>query len=207
MIAALKHNHLGDLINILQRNKTKAIYVPDEAKPMLEFLLSLFPNPPAITDIIGTPVLPTWTQDVKNPTGTLVWYRPPYVKAVNLPKQRRRHVACQFDARSKPWWTKTIPDDMIRELASRHQGMINIGDRIFDFMENRVDASLQEKFEIIATARFYVGIDSGLSHLALMTNTPTYIVYQKHCPWFFYPDGTTFVNRVDQIPVEIIPLF
>ena len=52
-------------------------------------------------------------------------------------------------------------------------------DGIVDCISVRADIDLLEKFCILASAKSYVGIDSGLTHLALMTETPILVIHPK----------------------------
>ena len=128
----------------------------------------------------------TWKENM-----TLEWVRTPYVKARFLPKQKS-HIAVQFDARCNVPWKKTISDKYIQMIAEEFDDfkIVNIGDREFEFFENKTKIGLLDKFEIIASSQRYIGIDSGLSHLALMTNTDVNILYEgkENQPWLFYPD-------------------
>jgi len=108
----------------------------------------------------------------------------PYVKAQDLPKSGK-HIVCQFDARSKG--DKLPSEESIRQIVTKD--MINVGDRLWD-CDNRTGLSLLDKFKIIASAKKYIGVDSGLTHLALMTNVPMVVLHKES--WdapFFYPKG------------------
>lgn len=201
------HVHLGDTINNLQRHIfATEVYMPKFCRccdtdllSMIRFLVTLLPQPPKISDNAADSieVKPSWVQKMPNDSGTNQWYREPYVKAKKLPATQQPHIACQFDARSRGYtWPKTITQENIQKLADIFGGrLINIGDRPINGAKNEVGISLEQKFDIISSAAAYVGIDSGLSHLALMTNAPVYIVYQEpYRPWFFYPDGPVYIS-------------
>lgn len=205
--------HLGDIINILQKYKS-ANYVYCKQKEeknkfykyrinsncdIVKFLLSKLPFKMKICDdsYEGMVVHPNWSQKIPNDTKTRVWIRLPYEKMINLNEKKSEHIACQFDLRSFPPWPKRIQETNIK-LIHKFFGckLINIGDRNFSFLKNKTNVSLEEKLDIISTARFYIGIDSGLSHMSLMTNTKTYIVHPENfCPWFFYPEGPIFLSE------------
>jgi|GEM_PF-5003220 hypothetical protein len=206
IINPVKHVHLGDLINVLQAHPqaTEICYeglcacgCGQNTVELLRQLAPLFSDNLKVNDFVpknAIPVCPTWVQTLVNPTGTSSWRSTPYKKISNLPSDKGKHIACQFDYRSKntPWF-KGI-NDLSPILQAFGDKLINIGDKPINGIENQLKISVLEKLEIIATAKMYIGIDSGLSHLALMTNTGSYICHENKCPWFFYPKGVKFIN-------------
>lgn len=106
-----------------------------------------------------------------------------YLKS-NLCSKKDTYVSYQFDARSTPRnRRKTIENSEKIVLVSSGLNLIDIG-------ENS-NLSIREKFDIVNKSVAYVGIDSGVSHLALMTNVPIYIVHPKgeiNNPYLFYPE-------------------
>jgi hypothetical protein len=217
-IKPVKHNHLGDLINILQFNKADYIYVQHQCsccgqdlRVMVKTLLNFMGNKVRVVDEpIGdvVDVKPTYAQEFENKhgswskLGTFIWQRTPY-KKIKLDVVKENYVACQFDHRSNPPWPKGITEHKIQALTKIVKlPLVNIGDKHRISMLNRTEVSLEEKTKIIAKAKAYVGIDSGLTHVALMTETPTYVVYEfPYCPWFFYPDGPIFVQDIHLLDV------
>jgi hypothetical protein len=106
-----------------------------------------------------------------------------YVKALQLPP-KDSHIAVQIDSRSKG---KKIPHWASKSIQFLKRA-INVGDRPLR-CRNKIKVDLRTKFDIIASARYYVGIDSGLTHLALMTDTPIVLIHPED--WDvkrFYPD-------------------
>jgi hypothetical protein len=205
IIYPAKYAHLGDLINILQIHADSEQICIDKICPcgceqntfdLLTDVVSFFDRNIEVHPIIlpnAVKVYPIWAQNLKNPSGTLRYYNKPYVKAKELPLQQN-HIACQFDYRSKntPWF-KGISD--LSQIIKRFKKkLVNIGDKHIEGIKNCVDYTLKEKFHILASSSMYIGIDSGLSHLALMTNTKCYICHENRCPWFFYPKDPIFIN-------------
>lgn len=205
IITPSKYAHLGDLVNILQIYPDAKQICFEGTCPcgckqdvlfLLRQLVSLFKKEIKVAAEVpesAQQVYPIWAQDFKDSSGTLRYFNGPYEKAKNLPN-KKDYIACQFDYRSKstPWF-KGIFD--LSPIISRYKKkLINIGDQKIDGIQNCTDLSLKEKFEIIASSKMYIGIDSGLSHLALMTNTNCFICHENRCPWFFYPKGPFFIN-------------
>jgi ADP-heptose:LPS heptosyltransferase len=167
------------------------IYADEKTVSMLDFILSITDTQLKTTNQMIADckeVGPDWFQEAKL-SGTFLWNRQPYFKAKSLPTEKFTHIACQFDARTRVPWSKGVSDAFLDRLAATYPGrLVNIGDLNRRGMSNEVGASLARKFEVIATAQSYIGIDSGLTHMSLMTNTPTHIAYSDVKPWFFYPD-------------------
>lgn len=206
IITPIKHVHLGDLINILQTypQATEVCYqgacacgCGQSTFDLLKQLAPLFSPTLLVNNFIpknAMPVVPTWVQKTNTPAGTLFWRKTPYRKISTLPESKGKHIACQFDYRSKntPWFKGVR--DLSPILQTYGDRLINIGDNHINGIRNHLKLNVLEKLEIIATAKMYIGIDSGLSHLALMTNTNSYICHEDRCPWFFYPKGVRFIN-------------
>lgn len=113
-------------------------------------------------------VTPMWVKShIPTPYDSL-----PYVKAKNLP-MTSDHIVCQFDSRSKG---DKVPKDVTKYIT---ENMINLGDNKLPCI-NKIELTLLEKFYLIASAKSYIGIDSGLTHLALMTNTPITLMHPKN---------------------------
>lgn len=193
--------HLGDLVNIVQQYHNKADYIYTKhvkAQVILDFLLPLFDGtlkrsakPFKAFEYVTT----TWFAPWPNEFGTMCWCPLSYKKAINLPETHGSHVVYQFDARSPVPWTKTIPATDIKAIGHIVGPAYNIGDNDIPGSINCTQYSLQDKFKLLSTAKLYIGIGSGLSHLALMTNTPTYITYEgNNNPWFFFPDDATIIE-------------
>lgn len=205
IITPLKHAHLGDLVNILQiyPNVEQICFnglcpcgCKQDTFVLLNQLVSLFEKEIKVSDKVpenAKKVYPIWSQDFKHFSGTLCYYNKPYVKAKNLPN-KKDHIACQFDYRSKytPWFKGVF--DLSPIINRYKKKLINIGDQKIEGIQNCIDLDLKEKFDILASSNMYIGIDSGLSHLALMTNSSCFICHENKCPWFFYPKGPVFIN-------------
>jgi Glycosyltransferase family 9 (heptosyltransferase) len=98
----------------------------------------------------------------------------PYAKG-KIESRRRNYVVCQFDANSAR--TRKEPDSMtVTKILRKFNNLVNIGNKELR-INNACDTNLKEKFDLIANAQFYIGIDSGLTHLALMTNTPIFVIH------------------------------
>ena len=66
--------------------------------------------------------------------------------------------------------------------------------------------SLREKYDLIASSTLYVGIDSGLTHLAIMAGVKTVVLHNEDfCPTLFYPDSEnlTFISRLDDLAAMV----
>lgn len=198
-----KNKHLGDLISIIQRDGHMYDYILTDncmccgrnTEGMIRDIITMLSIPIKPTrKIVGdvAMVSPRWCNLLHETTS--------YRRADNLP-ECLGHVACQFDARTKTPWTKTISPEFIALLG----GSVNLGDQTRKGFDNRTDISLREKFKAIASARFYFGIDSGLTHLALMTNTPVFILHTSGCkPWFFYPEDANITFVLDSELHEVL---
>ena len=177
--------HLGDLINIYQQcaqmgnvtlfSKTICPCCKNSAEKVFKFLIQL--NPAVKFGKLYTPIteMKPWWFEGKDKID--------YVKAVKLP-QKDSYISVQIDSRSQG---KKIPHWAKKAIHSLEK-VINIGDRPLK-CKNKTKVNLQNKFDIIASSRYYVGIDSGLTHLALMTNTPIILIHPQG--WDarkFYPD-------------------
>lgn len=198
---ASKLTKLGDLVNILQQyhDKSEYIYTDDVfAQEMIEFLLTLFDT--KLVLLRNKPdnyleVETTWTNDSNyKKFGTMIWSPVSYKKSINLPLQKK-HIVCQFDCRTKVSWNRTISSKNIFTICKSIGEIYNIGDNHIDGTINCTNFSLSEKYELLSTSSFYIGINSGLSHLALMTNSNVFILYEHpNNPWFFYPDDSNILE-------------
>lgn len=197
--------HLGDVINVVQQahhysnrsgeyrmfSRGPCPCCGGDTEKMLQQIISLLdtnlkfskkssPNAEVFT--------PAWVKPHKrNP-----WDRLPYVKAKRMPATRT-HVVCQFDGRSRgdkvPAWNQIVK--LIKPK------WFNIGDRAIP-CQDKTELDLIAKFRLIASAKLYVGIDSGLTHLALMTNTPILLVHPAG--W----DARRFYPETDQIEYKAV---
>ncbi len=188
------HYHLGDIINIIQQIHHKALntgihFVFGRKCPccnvnsgnMMKTILSLLDTP--VKYGINQKFIiisPSWT---KIHSANIYDWK--YAKAKKLPK-KGDHIVCQFDQRSVGNKTPKNILDFVKP------NMINIGDRKLPCM-NQNELGLIEKFNILASASKYIGIDSGLTHLALMTEVPIVLVHPKE--W----DAKKYYPKTDQI--------
>ncbi len=202
-----RYYHLGDVINIIQQIHHKSIDIPGfysifsnikccpccgvNTGGMMKKIVGLLDT--KLTFTTATPK----TYDILTPKWVLA-HAPtpyddlPYAKAKNLPP-KRNYVVCQFDARSRG---EKIPGrNKIQKLINNQ--MINIGDKRLPCI-NKTDLGLLEKFRLIASAKSYIGIDSGLTHLALMTDTPIVLVHPKS--W----DAKKYYPKTDQIEYRVL---
>jgi hypothetical protein len=65
---------------------------------------------------------------------------------------------------------------------------------------------LRDKYHLIASSTLYVGIDSGLTHLAIMAGVKTVVLHNEDfCPTLFYPDSEdlTFISRLDDLAAMV----
>ena len=145
-------------------------------------------------------VRPSWCE-----TPPLRWPGP-YRKAIHPPLPKT-NITCQFDARTSPaWWKKTLPPETIAALKPILGTAINIGDNPIPGFDNRIGLSLGEKYDLIASSTLYVGIDSGLTHLAIMAGVKTVVLHNEDfCPTLFYPDSEnlTFISRLNDVAAMV----
>lgn len=189
------HYHLGDIINVVQQVHHRALDRPGlhflSSKPcpccgidsgqMVREVLSLLDTPVRYgTGQNFISVSPMWIKRHK-PTP----YDGKYAKAKELP-DRGEHVVCQFDQRSQG---NKVPANYLDFIKA---DWINIGDQQLPCI-NKTELDLLAKFRILASAKSYVGIDSGITHLALMTETPILVIHPKS--W----DASRFYPRSSQL--------
>lgn len=175
------HNHLGDIINIVQQVHCRSVLLPNlycifgrrcpccgiDSGAMMRDILSLLDTSVKYAESQKFISLsPCWIKTHR--PSPYDWV---YAKARKLP-QRAQHVVCQFDKRSKG---NKVPTDINKYVKAN---MINIGDTELPCI-NKINIDLLEKFALIASAKEYIGIDSGLTHLALMTNTPITVIHPR----------------------------
>lgn len=199
-----KLSKLGDLVNILQHHhECDFIYSDnDSVREMLTFLIPLFNSKIKLSetkfDVFQT-ALTSWTCEWPNKYGTLYWNPRSYLKAKDLPEKQEKHIVCQFDTRTAVSWNRTLSNKHIKNIIARFKPY-NIGDRSFDGAINCTNYSLAEKWNLLKTASVYIGINSGLSHLALMSNAKTFILYEEqNNPWFFYPNDALIMSAEEFI--------
>lgn len=184
--------HLGDIINIIQQYHLRSLEDKDvygvfsdhvctcgcktDTQEVIKTILSILDSrihymteKPESQDIITA--TPAWfkghtpsVHDVK-----------PYAKAKNLPADYKNYVVCQFDVSSSKH-QKEVDSMTVTKILKKFNNIINIGNKKIE-TTNMGDKTLKEKFDLIANAQLYIGLDSGLTHLALMTNTPVFVMH------------------------------
>ena len=202
-----KYVHLGDLVNIVQLHieEIAAIGAPAHCaccgrspQATLKFLLGLVESPLFYWDgNDGELVSPSWELEIP-PI--------PYRLASSLPPNMG-HIACHFDTLSHVYGdVKLAPNvaEITRALGKRE--LVNVGIAPQAGMRNRHDASLEEKFQIMASAELVIGIDDGLSHLALMTEAKTIVVHKpKHPVHLFYAGAAVLLDyRIAPTAIDAI---
>ena len=204
----LRFRHLGDLINIVQRYADSDLIVGAGTCPCcghdigatLRFICELLQCRLKVTAEElphASVVRPSWCE-----TPPLRWPGP-YRKAVHPPLPKTNIITCQFDARTNPsWWKKTLPPETIAALKPILGNPINIGDKPIPGFDNRMGLCLHEKYHLLASSILYIGIDSGITHLALMAGVKTVVLHNEDfCPTLFYPDSEdlTFISQLDDL--------
>ena len=202
-----RNQHLGDLINIVQKYSEADLIVGvgicpccgSDSGETLRFVCELLQCRLKVTaehHPHASVVRPSWCE-----TPPLRWPGP-YRKAIH-PPLAKTNITCQFDARSNPaWWKKTLPPETIAAIKPILGTPINIGDNPIPGFDNRMALSLREKYHLLASSALHVGIDSGLTHLAIMAEVKTVVLHNEgFCPWFFYPDSANviFTSNLDQL--------
>jgi hypothetical protein len=191
-----QHQHLGDLVSIVNKmgDVADSIHLTQTCSccqnhplPIVTMLIKALGcnmKVSTVPDIDAIKVCPTWCEGVER----YVYYWQPY-KKITEKRETENYIACQFDARCSTPWPKTVPDRHIAMLPKLGKKLVNIGDRSFDGFDNRTGLSIEEKFEVIKKASGYVGIDSGLTHLALLTDIQVIVLYEHPWkPWYYYPE-------------------
>jgi hypothetical protein len=147
----------------------------------------------AVRDTIdgAIPVDTDWTQSGKP---VQIWNRRLYERPPAKPKQQN-YIACQFDARTNTPWKKTVEPETVSLISNINETIYNIGDKSHPGLVDKTKLVLADKFEIISSARAYIGIDSGLTHMALMSHCPVIVILHRSQikPWYFYPDDPRIV--------------
>ncbi len=184
------HWHLGDMINSVN-------IAHEEAVRNTEFDYFIYCNyqgetvakkrpQESLKEVLGlidTPIryLPSGPENSRTISPHWVkWAKqnPPqrYVKARNLPTQREDYITIQTNSRST-LDKGLFPEEDVRlvEVIQPHR-VINLSDQEIPNTTFLGDASLREKLEVIAKAKAHIGVNSGMIHLALMTNTPIVLI-------------------------------
>jgi hypothetical protein len=190
-----KTNKLGDIVIILQyyHDLSNGIYVEKlTAKNTLRFILKLINKDIEILENKDntTEVFPSWTCSYPNEFGTMIWKNKEYKKAIDLPTQQQNFLTISLSARTKVPWQTTLFENTIQEINKYFKWIkvYNLGDEELTNTINCTNFSIEEKFNLLKNAAVHVGINNGMSHLSLMTNSNTYILYEKgNSPWFYFP--------------------
>lgn len=206
--------HLGDIINMLQLYHRHAAFIyagipesPDQytrdilhgataksVRDSIAFGLTLLDTQLQLTEEVQADMYPIapWM-------GLLPC--PDYELAKNLPADRDGPPCVSFDARSST--LKEPPPHWIREIIRRYPDALNLGDKPLVGTRDFTQAGLADKFEAVARAPFFIGIDNGIMHLALMTRTPCYGLPAASTPaWQHYPYSRRdiWIDDLSQLP-------
>jgi hypothetical protein len=209
--------HLGDLVNQIQLYHPYADWIycgPPEledghAKHILhgataqsiresvEFILSLL-----VTKL--RPLYEPWPDMYPVSPWLGLLPCPGYALAKDLPRLNDGPPCLSLDARSSEF--KQLSPEYRWRLAERYPGAINLGDTPLPGLQDLTEASLPEKFTALARARFFIGIDNGMMHMALMTRTPIYGLRSAQVPaWQHYPYDRRelWVENLNQLPDDL----
>jgi hypothetical protein len=180
MIITPEYLHLGDLINIVHSNIGCTIGVNpgvmQSGKCVFNTLREIF----YISGLSLENLVPESGFPVKQKWGVKYRKSPIYC--------RKKFII------SYCFGTRSLGPNMISKLPEA-----KLIDQFlqFPFCLKKVDIdgnlSLVEKYKILASSLFYVGADNGISHLALLTDTPIVVFHSR----FF--DAKKFYNDCDQI--------
>jgi len=212
--------HLGDMINVVQQTHIRAVSLPhiyymfsnhicgcckNDTNKTLKEILNLLKTP--IHYLNATPehdfiyMKPWWHPNRERNDFDYL----PYTKVINLPIYKDKYVAVQFSSRTNKQ-KKQINKSDVRRITSAFKEVINLGDDKLDVWMNCGHYDVRQKLDIIAKARFYVGIDSGCTHLACMTNTPVFIIHPLQWPAnIYYPktDQIRYATSVKELLIQI----
>ena len=186
--------HLGDLINIIQQcvKMKKAILGSthtcnccgnDVYDSIVQLLSLLQSNTIAIKENLhpSQTICPSWSRKsfglppIKNPD-----YNKSFM-AIDQSSKTSDFFTYQFDARSNAKM-KSIDQSEKSRLLESGLNFVDVGEG---------QSNIIKKFDLINRSVAYIGIDSGMTHLALMTNTPIYLIHPKaYDPLLFYPTTT-----------------
>ena len=212
--------HLGDVINIIQHNYGKPTKIVgnykcwccgNELKIVSSFILKLLPESRIRfgkgKEDLCDEVKPTWSTNVeRRRAGLPPLESPQYHKAADQ-KKIGDHIVCSFSTRSgykhrakslgpSP---KTITKEQIASVldyfGARNTTVFNLGDDDVDGTISMVGRSLEEKYELVASAKYTLSTDNGIAHLALMTQSNVFVVHKPI--WnasLYYPAGTKTIS-------------
>ena len=186
--------HLGDIISIIQNNlnadffyaHSECLCCGNDCRECAKQVLELLGMSHKLTDDDSDAIKGTETWEDKN------WDHSQYLKAKITNSQKENYLAYQFDARSS--YRKLPYKKEIDSFLSQFEGnLVDVGESS--------KLNIKEKFEIVDCAFCYIGVDSGITHLALMSTTPIIVMQNKEHPrQIFYPYSNQlkfFTNHVD----------
>lgn len=207
----LKMVHLGDLIMGIQYWTHIAISNPDNdyylccqkfcrccnvaSDDMLKYLLHIIDTPVKYSECVKDAIQYNVYYKYDDSKCVHKWFRKPYVKAKN-PISSGGDVVCNFYGKSNTKIPKTIPKNIVKMLIQISPvKLINIGDEPQEGCINRCNLTLREKFDLLSGAKLVLSIDSGIAHLALLTNAVVRVIHpdNRH-PWIFYPENTSYFS-------------
>lgn len=166
-----KRLHLGDLVNIVQTNldanqivdSQKCKCCGNSAAEVLSFVITLLKLNIQTTsnESDAQEVFPFWSNSEKN------WSKTPYLKP-QQPRCIQKFISYSFDVRSNIKYKRPLAKDIDYFLKNCPLPCIDLGDQS--------SFSLPEKYEKIASSLFFVGANNGLTHLAMMSETQTFLL-------------------------------
>lgn len=178
--------HLGDLIAIFQKClKKRNTYLysshicnccGNSVQNCLQEINSLFVEKICLINVkkIDGLINPPWQNYEINH---------PYIKSFKAKNnQQKNYITYQFDSRSTPKRRIKTISNLEKSLLDSNQNLVHVGEN---------DMGLIEKFNLINNSKIFIGIDSGITHLALLTNTPICVIFTEGAennPKKFYPD-------------------
>jgi len=176
------HKHLGDLINIIQRLKFDEIFTSDycpccgnSVEKTVSDLLTILKLPIKLSNNNKNSniVFPSWNNS------NVSWIKEPYIKP-HIIINKKNLISYQFDARSNRE-NKELKINDKKKFELKFPDAIDLGEKS--------GLSIIDKFEKICASHIYVGIDSGVTHLAMMTNTTCFVIHKEEYKVDrFYPD-------------------
>lgn len=172
--------HLGDVISIIQNNldadffyaHSSCLCCGNDCRECAKQVLDLLGMHHKLTDDAMGAVKGRETWENKS------WDHSVYMKAIKKSK-KENYLAYQFDVRSS--YRKRPPQKEIDSFLSQFKGsLIDVGESS--------KLNIKEKFDVVDRAFCYVGADSGITHLALMSTTPIIVMQnEEHPRQLFYP--------------------
>ena len=134
------------------------------------------------------------TKNSKNAIkGEVIWFNKKWdyssYSKIKIKSKKENYYCYQFDARSS--YHKLPSKEQLDNFLKNFPGdLIDVGEKS--------KLNVKEKFNIINNSISYIGVDSGVTHLAMMSNTPTFVFQnEKHPRQFSYPKTTQIKFCID----------